>query len=204
MVGQFLRGGIRAVPAGLQLSKLLLSNQGVVGTLGFLGGFRGIGTGSRGVVARFLDAACAGDEVGMRRRLVGRGAHLQRRRSSTERRRPVETSLRSAVAQAHRIRACRRRSHRARRAAQRDLHRGRFRTGRHHQDSRLQRSGLNRFALRRPNGVRRLSRRRRNRGRSTQPKGRRLAAACSDSVAMRRVGWADVRRYTAPWTPMTT
>ena len=72
MVGQFLRVGIRAVPAGLQLSRLLLTNQGAVGTLGFLGGFRGIGTGSKGVVARFLDAACAGDEVGMRRRLVGR------------------------------------------------------------------------------------------------------------------------------------
>jgi len=72
MLGQFLRVGIRAVPAVLQLSRLLLTNQGAVGTLGFLGGFRGIGTGSKGVVARFLDAACAGDEVGMRRRLVGR------------------------------------------------------------------------------------------------------------------------------------
>jgi hypothetical protein len=72
MVGQFLRVGIRAVPAGLQLSRLLLTNQGAVGTLGFLGGFRAIGTGSNGVVARFLDAACADDEVGIRRRLVGR------------------------------------------------------------------------------------------------------------------------------------
>jgi SnoaL-like domain len=72
MVGQFLRGGIRAVPAGLQLSKLLLTNQGLVGTLGFLGGFRGIGSGAKGAVERFLNAACAGDEVGMRRRLAGR------------------------------------------------------------------------------------------------------------------------------------
>ena len=72
MVGQFLRGGIRAVPVGLQLSKLLLTNQGLVGTLGFLGGFRGIGSGAKGAVERFLDAACAGDEVGMRRRLAGR------------------------------------------------------------------------------------------------------------------------------------
>jgi hypothetical protein len=71
MVGQFLRGGIGAVPAGLQLSKLLLRNQGLVGTLGFLGGFRGFGSGAKGAVARFLDAACAGDEVGMRRRLAG-------------------------------------------------------------------------------------------------------------------------------------
>src|SRR5262245_55970236 len=71
MVGQFLRSGVRAVPASLQLSKLLMRNQGLVGTLGFLSGFRGLGSGSKGVVERFLDAACAGDEVGMRRRLAG-------------------------------------------------------------------------------------------------------------------------------------
>src|SRR5690242_12643688 len=70
MVGQFLRGGVRSVPAGLQLSRLLLRNQGLVGTLGFFGGFRGLGSGAKGVVARFLDAACAGDEVGVRRRLA--------------------------------------------------------------------------------------------------------------------------------------
>lgn len=69
MVGQFLRSGIRSVPAGMQLAQGLLRNQGLAGTLGFLGGFRGIGTGGKGLFARFLDAACAGDEVGMRRRL---------------------------------------------------------------------------------------------------------------------------------------
>jgi len=73
MVGEFWRGGIRAVPAGFQLTRLLLSNQGLVGTLGFLGGFRGIASGAKSLVAQFLDAACAGDEVGMRRRLVGPG-----------------------------------------------------------------------------------------------------------------------------------
>jgi hypothetical protein len=72
MVGQFLRSGVRAVPAGLQLSRLLLRNQGVVGALGFLGGFADIGGGAKGVVAQFLDAARAGDEVGMRRRLAGK------------------------------------------------------------------------------------------------------------------------------------
>lgn len=71
MVGQFLRGGVMAAPAGFQLSRLLLRNQGLVGTLGFLGGLRGMGSGAKGVVARFLDAACAGDEVGMRRCLAG-------------------------------------------------------------------------------------------------------------------------------------
>jgi hypothetical protein len=74
MVGQFLRGGVRAVPAGLQLSNLLLRNQGLVGALGFLSGFRGFGSGAKGVAARFLDAACAGDEVGMRRRLAGQAS----------------------------------------------------------------------------------------------------------------------------------
>jgi hypothetical protein len=71
MVGQFLRNGVRAVPAGVDLSKALLTNQGFGGTLGFLSGFRGVGSGSRGIFARFLDAACDGDEVGMRRRLTG-------------------------------------------------------------------------------------------------------------------------------------
>lgn len=71
MVGQFLRGGIRAVPAGMQLSQLLLANQGLAGTLGFLRGFNGMGSGRKGLFARFLDDASGGDEVGMRRRLAG-------------------------------------------------------------------------------------------------------------------------------------
>jgi hypothetical protein len=71
MVGQFLRGGVGAVPAGLQLSRLLVRNQGLAGSLGFLSGFNGMSSGGKGLVARFLDAACAGDEVGMRRRLAG-------------------------------------------------------------------------------------------------------------------------------------
>jgi hypothetical protein len=70
MVGQFLRRGIRAVPAGLQLSKDLLTNQGVAGTLDYLGALRGTGVGGKRLFARFLDAACAGDEVGMHRRLA--------------------------------------------------------------------------------------------------------------------------------------
>ena len=72
MVLHFLRGGVRAIPAGLQLSRLLMRNQGFVGTLGFLGGFRGVGSGAKGVMTRFLDAACSGDEVGMRRKLAAR------------------------------------------------------------------------------------------------------------------------------------
>jgi hypothetical protein len=70
MVGQFLRSGIRAAPAGLQLSKDLMTNQGFTGTLDYLGGLKGTGIGGKRLFTRFLDAACAGDEVGMRRRLA--------------------------------------------------------------------------------------------------------------------------------------
>jgi hypothetical protein len=82
MVGQFLRSGVRAVPAGAELSRALLTNQGLAGTLGFLSGFGGVGSGGKRLFGRFLDDACGGDEVGMRRRLAGqadisRGDDLQ-------------------------------------------------------------------------------------------------------------------------------
>jgi hypothetical protein len=70
MVGQFLRSGIRSAPAGLRLSKDLITNQGLAGTLEYLGGLRGTGVGGKRLFERFLDTACAGDEVGMRRRLT--------------------------------------------------------------------------------------------------------------------------------------
>jgi transport factor 2 (NTF2)-like protein len=70
MVGQFLRSGARSVPAGLQLSKGLLTNQGVIGTLGFLRGFRGAGTLGKRRFAEFLGAAQAGNEVAVRRQLA--------------------------------------------------------------------------------------------------------------------------------------
>lgn len=67
MMAQFARGGVGAVPAGVSLGRAMFTNQGLTGTLGFLGGFRGLGSGGKAVFARFLDNACAGDEVGMRR-----------------------------------------------------------------------------------------------------------------------------------------
>lgn len=69
MVGEFLRGGIGGVPAGLQLSRLLLMNQGVLGTLGFLGGFRGTGAAGKKRLRQFLSDAHSGDEVAVRRHL---------------------------------------------------------------------------------------------------------------------------------------
>ena len=74
-VGQFLRSGIRSVPAGVQLSRGLLTNQGVVGVLGFLGGLRGTGSHGKRQFGEFLAAARAGDEVGVRRWLGG-GARI--------------------------------------------------------------------------------------------------------------------------------
>ncbi|OBI84640.1 ketosteroid isomerase family protein [Mycobacterium sp. E740] len=87
MVGQFLRGGARSVPAAIQLSRGLLTNQGAVGALGFLNGFRGAGPSGKRRFGEFLAAARAGDEVGVRRWLGG-GAQLtageQAPMSSTE------------------------------------------------------------------------------------------------------------------------
>jgi SnoaL-like protein len=70
MAGQFLRSGARSVPAGLQLSKGLLTNQGLIGTLGFLSGFRGVGSQGKRRFAEFLADARAGNEVAVRRRMA--------------------------------------------------------------------------------------------------------------------------------------
>ena len=70
MLGQFLRSGPRSVPAGLLMSKGLLTNQGLIGTLGFLSGFRGAGPQGKRRFREFLTDARAGDEVAVRRRLT--------------------------------------------------------------------------------------------------------------------------------------
>ena len=67
MIGQFLRGGFGAVPAGITLGRTMFTNQGLSGSLGFLSGFRGLGTAGKGLFGRFLDETCGGDEVGVRR-----------------------------------------------------------------------------------------------------------------------------------------
>ena len=75
MVGQFLRAGVGGLPAGLQLSKALLVNQGPGGVLGYLGGLRGTGPQGKRRIREFLDDARAGDEVAVRRWL-GKGARV--------------------------------------------------------------------------------------------------------------------------------
>jgi hypothetical protein len=75
MVGQFMRAGVGGLPAGLQLSRALLVNQGVVGVLGYLRGLRGTGSHGKRRIQEFLDDARAGDEVAVRRWL-GKGARV--------------------------------------------------------------------------------------------------------------------------------
>jgi hypothetical protein len=72
MLIQFARAGFAAVPAGLALSRGLLSNQGPGGTVGFVSGFRGVGGRGKRQLTGFLDDAFAGDEVAVRRRLSDR------------------------------------------------------------------------------------------------------------------------------------
>jgi hypothetical protein len=71
MVGQFLRSGFGAVPAGLQLATALLRNQGPAGAIGFAGGFRGAGRRGKRLVTGLLDDLCAGDEVAVQRTVRG-------------------------------------------------------------------------------------------------------------------------------------
>jgi hypothetical protein len=75
MARQFLRGGLGGLPVGLQLSKALLSNQGLLGTLGYVGGVRGAGAHGKRRMQEFLADAHAGNEVGVRRWL-GKGARV--------------------------------------------------------------------------------------------------------------------------------
>lgn len=74
MMGQFLGNGSRALPAGLQLSKSLLRNQGLAGTAGFTAGFRRPGVGKKNLVHTFLNALAAGDVPTATRALSPRAA----------------------------------------------------------------------------------------------------------------------------------
>jgi hypothetical protein len=69
MVGQFLRAGTAALPAGFELARALLRNQGPTGAIGFAEGFRGAGRPGKRLLTVLLDELCAGNEVAVRRRL---------------------------------------------------------------------------------------------------------------------------------------
>ncbi|ORV18535.1 nuclear transport factor 2 family protein [Mycobacterium celatum] len=69
MMGQFLRNGLTAAPAGLQLSQALLGNQGLRGTVGFATGFRRVGSRHKRLVDGFLSAVASGDKFAALRAL---------------------------------------------------------------------------------------------------------------------------------------
>ncbi|MGH3970047.1 MAG: nuclear transport factor 2 family protein [Mycobacterium sp.] len=69
MVRQFLGNGASAVPAGIQLSRGLLGNQHIRGTLGFAAGFRRAGTRHKRLVDRFLNAVADKDKFAALRTL---------------------------------------------------------------------------------------------------------------------------------------
>lgn len=71
MLGQFARKGAAAVPASLRMSRGLLGNQGLGGTVGFATGLRRAGRAQRESIAQFTAAVSRGDELGARRALTG-------------------------------------------------------------------------------------------------------------------------------------
>lgn len=70
MMRQFLRAGPRAVSPGLQLSRALLSNQRLHGTVGFMTGFRRVGARQQKLARAFLDAAARADRAAAARALT--------------------------------------------------------------------------------------------------------------------------------------
>jgi hypothetical protein len=69
MMLQFLRTGSRALSPALQLSRGLLSNQGLRGTAGFTTGFRRAGARHKKLVETFLRAVARGDRFAAQRTL---------------------------------------------------------------------------------------------------------------------------------------
>jgi hypothetical protein len=69
MMLQFLRNGVSAAPAGIQLSQGLIRNQRLRGTAGFAAGFRRVGSRRKDLVDTFVAAVGAGDKQAARRTL---------------------------------------------------------------------------------------------------------------------------------------
>jgi hypothetical protein len=64
MVLQFLRNGLSAAPATVQLSRGLIRNQRLRGTAGFVAGFRRAGSAQKALVDTFVNAVGRGDRFG--------------------------------------------------------------------------------------------------------------------------------------------
>ncbi|HUB53694.1 MAG TPA: ketosteroid isomerase family protein [Mycobacterium sp.] len=69
MMLQFLRNGVSAVPATIQLSQGLIRNQRLRGTTGFAAGFRRVGSHGKDLVGSFVNAVGAGDTRAAQRTL---------------------------------------------------------------------------------------------------------------------------------------
>jgi Nuclear transport factor 2 (NTF2) domain len=69
MMLQFLRNGVSAVPATIQLSQGLIRNQRLRGTAGFAAGFRRVGSRRKELVDTFVAAVGAGDKLAAQRAL---------------------------------------------------------------------------------------------------------------------------------------
>jgi hypothetical protein len=69
MMLQFLRNGVSAAPAGIQLSQGLIRNQRLGGTAGFAVGFRRVGSRRKDLVHTFVAAVGAGDKHAAQRTL---------------------------------------------------------------------------------------------------------------------------------------
>ena len=69
MLWEFVRNGVSAVPAGLQLSRGLIRNQRLRGTAGFAAGFRRVGSRHKALVETFADAVGRGDRLAVHQTL---------------------------------------------------------------------------------------------------------------------------------------
>ena len=67
MMLQFLRNGAAAAPATMQLSRGLIRNQRLRGTVGFVAGFSRVGSRHKKLVDTLITAVGAGDGVGAKR-----------------------------------------------------------------------------------------------------------------------------------------
>jgi Nuclear transport factor 2 (NTF2) domain len=74
MMLQFLRSGLRAASPALQLSRGLLTNQGLPGTVGFMTGFRRVGSRHKRLVQTFVEAVARDDKPTALRSLSSSGA----------------------------------------------------------------------------------------------------------------------------------
>jgi hypothetical protein len=74
MMLQFLRNGLSAAPAGIQLSQGLIRNQRLRGTAGFAAGFRRVGSRRKDLVDTFVAAVGAGDKQAAQRTLSSNAA----------------------------------------------------------------------------------------------------------------------------------